>query len=257
MAVVSIDRIAMKPELLVGIKDIMALSGVSERTAKRRLSAIRARHSHADLWRYCARHGVDRHAALEFMRSKRYDPLHVNGAKRVSTLPHTFEITTWEEKYALAHQARSILFQEMLMYDVAGSKVHGRIRYFIVPMEYLSWHEELGLEVLENFMARVLPVDEKAKLLEFYGLMVMKRRPQRNLGFVLEVDVDEVGLYSMAQAMRRVLRDKKAIWFCQTEAVNEVQREALGFWEIKGAGHAIAGLPGYDGKGRVEVWVEG
>ena len=57
----------MKPELLASMKDFMALSGVSERTAKN--------HKHVDLWQYCAWCRQNYRAALEYVLTKLYDPI--------------------------------------------------------------------------------------------------------------------------------------------------------------------------------------
>lgn len=244
----------MTPELLVSIKDIMALSGVSERTAKRRMAAIRKRSRNVDLRRYCAWYKVLHQAALEFVLGKRYDPSHLTRLKRVEHDHYAYEIRTWEERYATADKLSSIRFLEVLLYD-AASKVRGRVRCCFLPREFFPWHKELSLEAVASFVRRVLPVEAKAQLLEFYGLMVMKRKVPRMLGFVLEVEVQEDGLYTLAKVLRRELKDKKALWFCQTAVMDEAQRKALGFWEIKGTGHSISGVPGYDRKGKVRVWV--
>jgi hypothetical protein len=244
----------MKPELLASIKDIMGLSGVSERTAKRRMAAIRKHSRNVDLHRYCAWYKVAHRVALEYVLSKRYDPLHLTRLKRVEHDLYAYEIRTWEERYASADRVSSIGFQEVVLYD-AASTVKGRVRSYLLPLEFLTWHEELSLEAVSCFVRRALPVDAKAQLLEFYGLMVMKRKVPRKLGFVLEVEVHQGQLSTLSKVLRRELKDKQALWFCQTEVVDEAQREELGFWEIKGTGHAISGLPGYDRKGKVRVWV--
>jgi len=67
----------MKPELLASIKDFMALSGVSERRAKRRMAGLKENHKHVDLWQYCAWYRQNYRTALEYVLTKRYDPTHV------------------------------------------------------------------------------------------------------------------------------------------------------------------------------------
>ena len=65
----------MKPELLASMKDFMALSGVSERTAKRRMDGMKENHKHVDLWQYCAWYRQNYRAALEYVLTKLYDPI--------------------------------------------------------------------------------------------------------------------------------------------------------------------------------------
>jgi len=81
----------MKPELLASIKDIMALSGVSERTAKRRMAGIKENHKHVDLWQYCAWYRQNYRTAQEYVLTKRYDPIHVTRTKRVEHASYPYE----------------------------------------------------------------------------------------------------------------------------------------------------------------------
>lgn len=140
--------------------------------------------------------------------------------------------------------------------DTDGKTFTVRIRYITLPLEFIDWHGELSIEALETFVARVLPVEDRYRLLEFFGLMVMKCSQQRSLGLVVDLNVGNVALDHMAQTLRAKLKNKKSIWFCRTELISEAHRKALGFWEIKGTGHSISGVPGYDRRGKVDVWIQ-
>jgi hypothetical protein len=247
----------MNPGLLISTRDAMALSGVSERTAKRHMAVLKKHRRFIELRTYCSMYHVDYKNALAYVLSKRYDLLHCFRVRRVEMPPYAYEIRTWEEGYVWQNAVRKILFHEIVFLDTDGRTPTGRLRYVSLPVDYMSWYGDFFIGALEGFVPAVFPVESIEQLLEFYGLMVFKRSRQRSIGFVLDFEVCDAHLFTFSQAMRSRFRNTKHIWFCRTDLVSEGHRKVLGFWEITGTGHAISGVPGYDRRGKVRIRVTG
>ncbi len=245
----------MNPRLLVSIKDIMALSDVSERTAKRRRAQLKNKYGSITLRIYCVCHALDYKRALEYMVEKRYDPNLCTRIKRGEYRPFSYEILIWEEAYEWDGEVRKILFQQFIFFEPDGRTRTGAFKFITMPMEYLEFCRDFTIDLLDEFVLRVLPLEEKIELLQYYGQMNLKRSQQRQICFVVDLEVGEDRLRYLAHALRRKFRNSKKIWFCKTEALGASYRETLGFREIRGTGFSVAGVPGFDRKGKLDVWI--
>lgn len=253
----------MGPELLARIKDVMALSGVSERTAKTRLAGLKGIGRHRSLALYCSRYKLRTKDALVYVRSKRFDALHCNRIKRGALPPSAYEIRTWEEVYVQGDRVQKLIFQEYLFFEAGQVLPSCRLHFCSLPRAFIEYGKDLELPVLEAFLAQALPTARpptgragKETLLKMYGLMVLKRSAQERICFVLKFESKAVVLGDAARALRREFGNSKKIWFCAQDLLPPSEKQALGFRDIEGTGFAMAGVPGDDRKGKVVVRVE-
>lgn len=246
----------MRAELITTIKDIAALSGVSERTAKRRLAKMPKATPFRDLRRYCKFHDVDFQKALDFKLAKRYDPLFRNRRKREEGRFFSYSVETWEEPYRLGREIYKVLFHEAKFFEPDKGVAAGSLWYFTVPVAFLDYAADLSLPLFTEFSESVLPVEGKAELLQLYGLMVVKRSAQARMAFIEKGEVSDLRLADFARTLRRAHRNSKKIWFCKTHALRPEVVRGFGFREIEGTGFAVTGVPGSEVKGKVEVRIE-
>ncbi|MCA1761765.1 MAG: hypothetical protein ABR574_07740 [Cryomorphaceae bacterium] len=128
----------MEPELSATVKDITALSAVSERTAKRRLAMLKRSRSHLSLKVYCKAYGVDFTHAGHYVFAKRYEPLSCTRRERTEKPPYSFQISTWEQKYISASQNVNLCFCQWVLSDTDAITPVGEMRYFTLPAEALD-----------------------------------------------------------------------------------------------------------------------
>jgi hypothetical protein len=245
----------MQAELITTIKDITAMSGISERTAKRRLSELPKSTPFRDLRRYCKFYGINFEKALEFKIAKRYDPLFRNYSKKHERRFYSYTIDTWEEPYRLGLHVHKVLFHELNFIESKGSRISGSMRYFTFPTALLESADYLHLAILKEFSEKVLPVDQKADLLQQYGLMVVKRSRQKRITLVDHVDVIDERLTDFVLVLKNQYSNSKKIWFCKRACMSETQLRAFGFRKIEGTEFAVAGVPGAERFGKPTVWI--
>jgi hypothetical protein len=243
----------MKPELVATIKDVAALSQVSERTAKRRLAELKRNTSMRELRQYCKVNGLDFGKAREYVLSKRYNSFHFNRSKKVDFPPYSYSIATREEPYTLGENVLKIRFHQLLFMEPDGRSVAGSMRYFSVPIEVLDFATHFELPILEEFAEKALLVEPKFDLLWLFGLTVMKRNRQKRAVFIERLKITNKRLIDFSNALGKEFRNSQRIWFCQQAELLEAQRMALDFRDIQGTGFCVAGVPSSGRRGKVEV----
>jgi len=245
----------MQAELIATIKDIVALSGVSERTAKRRLAETRRATPFRDLRHYCRWHGVDFERAVEFKLSKRYDPFFRSRSVKKEHRPFSYSIDTWEEPYRLGGEVRKVLFHEAKFFEPDGKVATGIFRYFSFPVVLLDYADDLNLPLLSEFIEKALPVERKIDLLQLIGRMVVKRAHQERIAVIEQAELSSFPQVSFAKVLKNEYRNTKRIWFCKTDCMDAEHLRTFGFREIKGTGFAVSGVPGSEvtGKGEVRI----
>lgn len=246
----------MPAELIATIKDISALSGVSERTAKRRLSEMRRATPFRDLSHYCKVYKIDFARALEFKVAKRYDPFFRSRSVKKEHRPFSYSIDTWEEPYRVEREVRKVVFHEAKFFEPSGKDVTGALRYFSFPIVLLECADDLHLPQVSEFIEKALPIERKIDLLQFYGLMVVKRSHQERIAFIEQAELSSFPQDYFARVLKNEYRNTKKIWFCKTDCMGAEHLQTFGFREIKGSGFAVSGVPGSDARGKVEVRIE-
>lgn len=243
----------MQVELIATIKDIVALSAVSERTAKRRLSKMPRATPFRDLRHYCKVYNIDFDQAVEFKLGKRYDPFFRSGSVKKERRPFSYSIDTWEEPYRVGSEVRKVLFHEAKFIGADDKDVTGALRYFSLPVVLLDCADDLHLPLVSEFVKKALPVEPKVDLLQFFGLMVVKRAHQQRIAFIEQGEVSALGVSDFARLLKSEYANTKRIWFCPIDAMRPETIHAFGFREIAGTGFAVSGVPGSEVKGKVEV----
>ncbi|MGB6035137.1 MAG: hypothetical protein WBG42_02630 [Cryomorphaceae bacterium] len=246
----------IQAEMIATIKDIVALSAVSERTAKRRLSEMPRATPFRDLRHYCKVYKMDFERALAFKLAKRYDPFYRSRSVKKEQRPFSYSIDTWEEPYRVGNEVRKVLFHEAKFYGADGKDVTGAMRYFSFPVVLLDCADDLHLPLLSEFVEKALPVEPKVDLLQFFGLMVVKRAHQRRIAFLEQAALSSFPQVYFAKVLKKEYQNTKKIWFCKIDSMSAEDLQTFGFREIAGTGFAVSGVPGSEVKGKVEVRIE-
>jgi hypothetical protein len=243
----------MQAELIATLKDIVALSAVSERTAKRRLSEMRRATAFRDLRHYCKVFKIDFDRALEFKLVKRYDPFFRSRRLQKEHRPFSYSIDTWEEPYRLGGEVRKVLFHEAKFFEPGGKLVTGKMRYFSVPLVLLNSADNLHLPLVSEFVEKALPLERKVDLLQLFGLMVVKRAHQQRIAFIDRAELSSFPQVYFAKVLKNEYRNSKKIWFCKMDSMGDEDLQTFGFREIAGTGFAVSGVPGSEVRGKAEV----